>query len=106
MNDLGSLLCQHIVGMNPKEVGKYSPSNDRIKGDNSENLNNIEVHGEDDSVKDKGEEEQVEETQLLNQEFLLDNTMSVGELIAQNGVHVVDFVRYACGEVLDADKEE
>ncbi|XP_055355159.1 elongation factor Ts, mitochondrial-like [Paramacrobiotus metropolitanus] len=40
---------------------------------------------------------QEDETRLVHQEFLGDTSMTVGEALLQNGVEVLDFVRFECG---------
>lgn len=65
---LGKNVCQHIVGMNP-EVTKLGS-----KG-----------------VNDAGKA-------LLSQEYLLDQSLTVGELLEKNRVTVTKFIRYALGE--------
>lgn len=45
------------------------------------------------------EESSTEESQtLVNQKFLFDDSVTVGELLVKNGVRVTRFVRYALGE--------
>jgi len=44
---------------------------------------------------------EVDETTLLNQEFLLDPDLTVREFVIQNNIEVVDFVRFECGENLE-----
>ena len=65
---LGRKVCQHIVGMNPEVIKLGS------KG-----------------VKDSGRA-------LLSQEFLLDPSVMVGDLLEKNRVKVTKFVRYGLGE--------
>lgn len=70
-------LCVHIVGMNPKEVGKLSdpkaPNND-------------------------------DETLLVHQEFLSDPSKTVSEVIQEEQLEIVDFVRFQCGELNKAEE--
>ena len=65
---LGNRICQHIVGMNPEVVKLGS------KG-----------------VKDPSKV-------LLSQEYLLDQSMTVGDLLEKNKAKVTKFVRYSLGE--------
>lgn len=67
-------LCQHIVGMAPKNIGNID-----------ENLNN--------SKKEETED-------LIHQEYLLDDSLTVKELLDSNQVEVVDFQRFECGETI------
>lgn len=76
-------ICQHIVGMNPQRIG------------------NAEV--------DKPAESKDDEVCLIWQEYLLEPSMTVGELLAENNMNIVDFHRYECGEVVavaDGNKVE
>lgn len=66
---LGNKICQHVVGMNPTVV-KVGSS----KG-----------------VEDAG-------NALLSQDYVLDPSLTVGDLVEKNRVKVTKFVRYALGE--------
>ncbi|XP_014278959.1 elongation factor Ts, mitochondrial [Halyomorpha halys] len=69
-------LCQHVVGMNPKQVG---------------------VVGEDEPAMNKDDE-----LTMIHQEFLLDPELTVAQFISNAGIKIVDFVRIECGEPLEA----
>lgn len=69
--DLGKKLCQHIVGMHPNKLG-------------TEN---------DEPAKDVDDEKC-----LIYQEYLLDDSLLVGEVLKENGVEIVEFKRFECGE--------
>ena len=69
---LANKVAQHVVGMNPKVIAQ----------DGSEN----------EGVRD-GEASDV----LHEQEYLLDDSVAVKDLLDKEGVEVVDFVRYECG---------
>ncbi|XP_003699964.1 elongation factor Ts, mitochondrial [Megachile rotundata] len=72
---LGMQLCQHVIGMNPIKIGDISV--DRPNDDaNSENI-------------------------MLFQEFLLDPTLSVQQLLQNEQVEILDFARFEMGEELD-----
>ncbi|CAL7935749.1 unnamed protein product [Xylocopa violacea] len=72
---LGVQLCQHVIGMNPVKVG--DPKVD-FPADNID-----------------------EEPVMLYQEFLLDPSLSVQQLIQNEQVEILDFVRFEIGEVLE-----
>jgi len=74
LDELGRRLCQHVVGMNPHSIG--SADDDVPPGDPAE------------------------ETRLLFQEYMLDTTLTVQEVLQQCGASVLDFVRFECGETL------
>lgn len=68
---IGKDLCQHVVGLKPAKIG---------------------------TAEDKPMENADEETCLIHQEFLLDDSVTVGELLAESGLEVLDFGRFECGE--------
>ena len=65
---LGTKICQHVVGMNPEVI----------------------------KLGNKGVDD--ESKALLSQEYLLDQSISVGDLLEKNKVRATKFVRYALGE--------
>nr|CAI5818993.1 unnamed protein product [Callosobruchus analis] len=69
--DIAKGICQHIVGMQPTKIG----NND-----------------------DKPAPNKDEETCLIHQEYLLDDSVTVKELLEQNQLEIVDFKRLECGE--------
>lgn len=71
-------LCQHIVGMNPKKIGVPDV--------------------------DKPAEIKDDEPCLLFQEYLLEPSMSVAEVLAESQIEVVQFKRFECGEALATEK--
>lgn len=75
----GQQLCQHIVGMNPSCIGstEEDPPTEETKDD---------------------------ENRMLFQEYLLDPLLTVGDVLAQNGVEIVDFARFQCGESLESEE--
>ncbi|KAL1124014.1 hypothetical protein AAG570_001784 [Ranatra chinensis] len=79
IQEVAKQICQHIVGMNPVKIG---------------------VSGTDEPVENKDEE-----TVMLHQDFLLDPSVTVGQLLTDMGIEIVDFVRFECGEPLNAEEE-
>lgn len=71
--DIGRKLCQHIVGCDPKKIGNKDS--------------------------DKPAKNSDDETCLIFQEYLLDPTLTVEEVLEQNKVEIIDYIRFACGEV-------
>lgn len=65
-------ICQHIVGMNPQKIG------------------NAEV--------DKPNEVKDEEQCLIFQDFILDPDMSIGDILKENDIKIIDFQRFECGD--------
>ncbi|XP_043822389.1 elongation factor Ts, mitochondrial [Dromiciops gliroides] len=77
LEDIGRRLGQHVVGMAPLSVGSMED----------------EPGGE-------------EETKMLAQPYLLDPSITLGQYVKPQGVSVVDFLRFECGEDLGAAKTE
>ncbi|BFZ22106.1 hypothetical protein BsWGS_25145 [Bradybaena similaris] len=106
LTDLGSHLCQHIVGMNPRIIGDYVPKEPNPQGANvteKEDSGYSSDGSSDTEISSQNEDN--DEDKLLQQDFLLDNSMTVGELLSLNGVEVSHFLRYACGEELEGETE-
>ncbi|XP_021185900.3 elongation factor Ts, mitochondrial isoform X1 [Helicoverpa armigera] len=75
--DIGRQLCQHIVGMAPRKIG--------------------------DKEKDHPAKDSDDETCLIYQEYLLDPAYTVEEVLQQHKVEVIDYIRFSCGEVIEAN---
>ncbi|XP_037740179.1 elongation factor Ts, mitochondrial isoform X2 [Chelonia mydas] len=75
--DLGRRLGQHVVGMAPLSVGSLE---DEPGGDT--------------------------ETKMLAQPFLLDPSITLGQYVQPQGVSVLDFVRFECGEDTEIPEAE
>jgi len=101
MQEIGRQLCQHIVGMNPREIGQMksklepppeaeAPAQPAQPGQEGDIDPTVQLYPESD------------ETTLLNQEFLLDPDVTVGEFLLENAVEVLDFIRYECGEEIES----
>ncbi|KAF6215122.1 hypothetical protein GE061_009871 [Apolygus lucorum] len=67
-------LCQHVVGMNPSKVG---------------------VAGADEPAENVDDE-----TVMIHQDFLLDPSTTVGQLMEASSLDVLQFWRFECGEDL------
>ncbi|KAG5677114.1 hypothetical protein PVAND_006897 [Polypedilum vanderplanki] len=65
-------ICQHIVGMNPEKIG--------------------------DTEIDKPNEVKDDEKCLIYQDFILDSEMTIGEILKENNIKIIDFHRFECGE--------
>ncbi|EFN67055.1 Elongation factor Ts, mitochondrial [Camponotus floridanus] len=74
---LGMQLCQHIIGMDPQKIG-----NPRV----DEPHNNVD-----------------EESCMIYQEFLLDPSIPVQQLLAETETEIIDFARFEVGENLDEE---
>lgn len=79
LDSIGKGLCQHIVGMNPKKIGS--------------------------SLDDKPAKDSDDEMCLIYQEFIENPEFTVQEVLEENGVEVVDFKRFECGENLEEDEQ-
>ena len=98
--DLGRQLAQHVVGMNPKTVGSLEEA---VREEGEEEEGREEAKAEEEGGEEGREEEG--ETRMVFQEFLLEPQLRVADLLTQNSVGVVDYVRYECGEGTDDDDD-
>jgi elongation factor Ts len=71
---VGRLLCQHIIGLNPTCISKAK---------------------KEEASKDAHEEES---EALLEQKFLVNETITVKQLCLERGMAIVDFERFECGQ--------
>ncbi|XP_045592836.2 elongation factor Ts, mitochondrial [Procambarus clarkii] len=71
LSEVARELCIHVIGMNPKTVGTLSDP----KAPNPD-----------------------EETILVHQEFLVDPTKTVGEVLQEENIEILDFIRFGTGE--------
>ncbi|XP_030025077.1 elongation factor Ts, mitochondrial isoform X2 [Manduca sexta] len=77
LQDFGRQLCQHIVGCAPVKIG--------------------------DKEKDKPAKNSDDETCLIFQEYLLDPSYTVEEVMEQNKLEIIDYVRFSCGEAVESN---
>lgn len=78
--ELKKNLCLQVVGLNPVKVGNEE--------------------------KDKPNADKDEETCLIYQEYLFDPSISVGTLLQDNQIKIVDYQRFKCGETINDQSEE
>ncbi|KOB73994.1 Elongation factor Ts, mitochondrial [Operophtera brumata] len=76
VDDVGRQLCQHIVGCAPRKIGQKDSDTPAKNSD--------------------------DETCLIYQEYLLEPSYTVEEVLEQNKVEVLDYVRFSCGEAMEA----
>lgn len=98
--------------MNPQEIGSMETPpapepvpepepTQQIQENQPASVSTLENQDDDEEsgfIRKEAPEE--DETVLLNQEFLLDPSLTVRDFLVQNSVEVVDFVRFECGEEL------
>ncbi|XP_052773059.1 elongation factor Ts, mitochondrial-like [Mya arenaria] len=91
MSSISENICQHIIGMNPSEVGQWSvPPAD--KKDSKKKKKDKSAENEPKEIK--------VEARLYDQEFLLEPGKNVREYLRESAPNVIDFVRIECGEDL------
>ena len=71
-DNVGYSLCQHIIGMSPSKIGEYNVD------EPSKNSNDEKI--------------------LIYQDFLFDETKTVGEILNESQIEILDFKRFECGE--------
>jgi len=72
-------ICQHIVGMKPEKIG--------------------------DAEADKPNKVKDDEKCLIHQEFLLDSELTIGDILQEHNVKIIDFQRFECGEKVETYQE-
>lgn len=85
--------------MNPKVVGTLDTHQKSNKS--PEVVPDITFNENDDSSLDNVDEKlqsDVEKDSMLEQDFLLDPSITVGQVVTDYGIDVIDFVRYECGQ--------
>lgn len=74
---LGRQLAQHVVGMNPLTISCTQTENEETDPETLKDL------------QDKA---------MVHQEFLLDPSITVSELLIAKGLQIINYFRYECGE--------
>ncbi|XP_070563364.1 elongation factor Ts, mitochondrial-like [Ptychodera flava] len=103
--EFGRRLGQHIVGMSPTSIGTFDDEKEikteaKREGEEKDRTSEDQTDGDTEEARPT-ESWTIDETEMVKQEFLLDPSVKVGELLKEEGVEIVDFVRYQCGEELE-----
>nr|CAD7266198.1 unnamed protein product [Timema shepardi] len=109
---LGKQLCQHIVGMSPtklEEVGVHesaaNPDDELLVVTYRNEPHQSRRRMSPTKLGEAGVHEPAanpdDEQCMIYQEYLLDPTITVAQLLADSGVSLIDFVRFECGEELE-----
>jgi len=104
--EIGRQLCQHVVGMNPTEIGSMdapppAKKDPPVVEEQAGTPEEAQPQGEDnfDSTEFKAKSTvEEDETVLLNQEFLLDPELTVREFLVENAVEVLYFNNFHVGQ--------
>jgi len=85
--------------MNPKSVGVLSIQ-EPIKSQEVVAAKTLNENDDSslDNIDEKQSESAFEEDGMLEQAFLLDPSITVGQVATDYGIDILDFVRYECGE--------
>lgn len=75
--DIGRQICQHIVGCAPNKIGNKE--------------------------EDKPAKNSDDETCLIFQEYLLDPSYTVEEMLQENKLEIIDYIRFSCGEAVESN---
>ncbi|XP_002733702.1 elongation factor Ts, mitochondrial-like [Saccoglossus kowalevskii] len=101
VSEFGRRLGQHVVGMSPTSIGTAKPVEELKPVSETKPVEETKKSDEEDGEDEESTPSQswtIDETEMLKQEFLLDPSITVAELLQQEGVQVLDFIRYECGE--------
>lgn len=117
-------LCQHIIGMNPKIIGEMETiqesveetqnklteesTKEKVEDSSTSSSSSDENSSSDESSSsdDENISEMFEETDLVKQKFISDPDKTVGEILNEASIQILDFVRFECGQQLDQEKIE
>ena len=80
IDNVGKILCQQVIGMSPVYLSK-SP----------------EQLAKEKELRDKGFKIPEDSEYLLDQKTIVDANLSVADFCDNNGVQIIDFIRYECG---------
>jgi len=105
-DELAKPLAMHIAANNPVYIDlKDVPSADRVREKaiaEAEVKDDPKLQGKPDQVKAMIVEKKVDKTLstscLVLQNYLMDDTKTVGQILKENGLEVVSFIRYQVGE--------
>lgn len=104
---LARQLCQHVVGWNPTRLGDLSNFNlANIQTNDETPAKPLVVEGDDMPPEDEQDLKNRElenakirdHEEFIYQPFLLDQEITVGELLISNGLTIRDFVRFELGK--------
>ncbi|KAK3082699.1 hypothetical protein FSP39_003002 [Pinctada imbricata] len=78
IDEVANKVCLHVMGINPKDVGVPNESTPSMS--------------------------KSEEQTLIYQDFLCDDSMTVGKYLYRNGYSIMKFTRYECGEEIEGEE--
>lgn len=85
-DEVAQLLCQHIIGMRPNKI--------RESVQECEEREKLKQIRRESGHRDDDEDDT---DALLDQRFLLDQQVTIRQILKQKNIRVVDFVRFECG---------
>jgi len=94
-NEIMRQVCQHVIGMNPKAIGEHKYLEPEISRD----VPGVVFNENDDTSLDENKSEIDEKQNILEQDFLLNSSVTVGQIVTDHEIILIDFVRYECGEL-------
>ena len=98
-------LCQHIVGLCPTSLGSIKLPVETTQDEKEEKFEQKSKKKKKMDMEDldkitEGKEEE-EEIRLMDQKFIMDDKVSVRDVLKREGIAVIDFERMACGEEIE-----
>ena len=108
-DELGRQVAMHIAATNPASLSENDLSKELIEREKSILTEQAKETGKPDNIIEnmiKGRlKKYFEEVTLLNQKFVMDQDVSVGQAAKAAGVEIIDFVRLEVGEGIDKREE-
>ncbi len=109
-NELGRQIAMHIAATNPASLSESDLSQDLIEREKVILTEQAKESGKPDNIIEnmiKGRLKKFfEEVTLLNQKFVMDQDITVGQAAEAAGVTILDFVRFEVGEGIEKNEED
>lgn len=109
-NELGRQIAMHIAATNPASLSESDLSQDLIEREKVILTEQAKESGKPDNIIEnmiKGRLKKFfEEVTLLNQKFVMDQDITVGQAAEAADVTILDFVRFEVGEGIEKNEED
>ena len=107
---LAKQIAMHIAASNPIALNKNNLSPDLLKKEEKLYYDQAKESGKPDNILHnvvKGKLEKfINEVTLLNQKFVIDPDKTVNEVLIENNVKILDYVRFEVGEGIEKTSED
>lgn len=109
-DELGRQIAMHIAATNPASLSEKDLSEELIEREKLILTEQAKESGKPDNIIDnmiKGRlKKYFEEVTLLNQKFVMNQDITVGQAVKSAGVEIINFIRLEVGEGIDKKEED